>query len=855
LKFFTSRRGGSVAGIVLVLALFVARPGVQRLRARVVRSISLALGRQVDVESVRLRFLPQPGFELRKFVVHDDPSFGAEPVLQSSDVIALVRVGSLLRGRLEIARLSLTEPSLNLVRNSEGHWNLETLVERAAKTPVAPTAKARNEARPGFPYIEAEHGRINLKFGQEKKPYSLTEANFALWQDSENAWGVRLKAQPMRTDSNLTDTGLVELDGSWQRAASLYETPVKFAAQWEGAQLGQLTKLTLGQDKGWRGNLSVSATLTGTPQDLEAAADASIQDFRRYDIAGGKAMRLAASCSGHYSTSDHIVSQLACRAPVGDGGIAVNGRVGLLSAAHQYDVTMQAQGVPVQPLLELARRVKKNIPADLVAAGKADATVTLQRDAKSLGPLWQGGGAVTALIVRSPSNNIRFALERIPFEVTSKELPLKLRPEPESERGSAQTKLHRAQYAMQSQLEVGPFALGLGKPTSATVHGQFSRSGYNVTILGDAELPRLLELGRTAGLPTLQLAATGEARINLHVSGIWTDFAAPVVGGTAQIDSVRARVRGLNEPLEIVSATLSLASDATEVRKLTLVAAGNTWRGSMTLPRQCSSPRACPVRFDLRAEEFATDSLSAGAALAGKQPWYHFLSSAGQTLAGQPPPFLASVHAIGKLSAGQVLIHSTIASRVSADAELEQGHLRLTNLQGDILGGHHRGEWTADFTAKPPTYIGSGTLEKISLSQIATAMHDDWIAGTASAQYNVKTLGWSKAELLAGAVATLQVEALDGSLPHLVLTGEGPALQVNRFVGRLRLHDKTVEIEEGKLQTPTSIYQLSGSASFNQAIDMKLARDGSRAFNITGTLTQPHVVVNAGSDTQAALKP
>jgi len=170
LKFSLSKRGWVVTGIVLVLALFLARPGAQRLRTRIVRSISLALGRQVDVGSVTLRLLPQPGFELESFVVHDDPAFGAEPVLQSSDVVALVRVSSLLRGRLEIARLSLAEPSLNLVRNAEGRWNLENLLERAAKTPVAPTAKARSEVRPGFPYIEADHGRINFKFGPEKKP-------------------------------------------------------------------------------------------------------------------------------------------------------------------------------------------------------------------------------------------------------------------------------------------------------------------------------------------------------------------------------------------------------------------------------------------------------------------------------------------------------------------------------------------------------------------------------------------------------------------------------------------------------------------------------------------------------------
>src|SRR4029077_3457773 len=259
------------------------------------------VGRTVEIGSVSLRLLPQPGFDLGNFVVHDDPSFSAEPMLQDQEVTGVLRVRSLLRGRLKIARLSLSEPSLNLVRNSEGRWNLENLLERAARTPVAPTAKARSEIRPGFPYIEADHGRINLKFGQEKKPYTLTEANFALWQDSENTWGVRLKAQPTRTDFNLSDTGLLEVDGSWQRAANLHETPVQFTMQWDGAQLGQVTKLTWGQDKGWRGGVRLSATLNGTPNNLQLDAEASIQDFRRYDIAAAKALRLAARCSGHYS--------------------------------------------------------------------------------------------------------------------------------------------------------------------------------------------------------------------------------------------------------------------------------------------------------------------------------------------------------------------------------------------------------------------------------------------------------------------------------------------------------------------------------------------------------------------------
>ena len=850
-KFLRSRRGRVVASIVLVLALFLARPGAQRLRTRIVRSISLALGRQVDVGSVTLRFLPQPGFDLRNFVVHEDPAFGAEPVLQSSDVVAIVRVSSLLRGRLEIARLRLSEPSLNLVRNSEGHWNLENLLERAARTPVAPTAKARSEVRPGFPYIEADRGRINLKFGQEKKPYTLTEANFALWQDSENSWGVRLNAQPTRTDFNLSDTGQLEVDGSWQRAADLHETPVNFTLQWDGAQLGQVTKLTWGQDKGWRGAVRFSAALAGSPKDLTVNAEASIQDFRRYDIAGGKASRLEARCSAHYSSRDHALSQLACDAPVGEGTIKVNGSVAALSGVRAYDLTMVAQSVPVQPLVEFARRVKKNVPADIVAAGNLDAKVTLRRGAAGtgIGPIWQGGGEIQGLNVRSPLTNTRLALDKIPFGVSS---DASLQPKPKTDRNRAGA----VGLNTEPHVDIGPFALALGRPGNATVRGQVSRSGYSLLVQGDAEVQRLLEVSRTVGLPAPQTTASGEAHISLQVGGHWAGFAAPAVTGTAVLHAVHARVRGLTDPLEIASATISLTPNAVEVQKLTASAAGNTWRGSLTIPRPCDTPRACPIRFDLHAAEIATDAFSGLVyAVPGKQPWYRFLSSTAQISPAQPRPYLGSVHAVGKLTVDRVLIRSVTASRVSAEVELEQGRLRLSNLRGDVLGGRHTGEWRVDFSVDPPTYSGNGTLEKVSLGQLADAMHDGWITGSANVGYLASTHGWSKAELVANADASLRMEVRDGLLPHLTLAGDAGPLRVNRFVGRLLLRDGKFEIEQGKLQTPGRIYQLSGIVSLTRDLDIKLTRDGTRGFNIFGTLTQPHVVVNATAETQAALKP
>ena len=109
--------------------------------------------------------------------------------------------------------------------------------------------------------------------------------------------------------------------------------------------------------------------------------------------------------------------------------------------------------------------------------------------------------------------------------------------------------------------------------------------------------------------------------------------------------------------------------------------------------------------------------------------------------------------------------------------------------------------------------------------------------------------------MLSHADASFQIEARDGSLPHLTLAGESSPLRVNRFTGKLLLRAGKFEIEPGKLQTPGGIYQLSGTASWSRVLDIKLAREGARGFNVTGTLNQPHVTLSTAPETQAALKP
>lgn len=844
MSFLRSRRGLGLAAVLILLGLFLVRPGAQRLRSRIAGSISRAIDRPVEIGSVTLHLLPQPGFDLGNFVVYDDPAFSAEPMLHSDDVTASLRVSSLFRGRLEISNLSLSEPSLNLVRNSAGHWNLENLLERAQKNPIAPTGKAANETRPEFPYIEADQGRINIKLGTEKKPYALTNADFSFWQESENSWGMRLKAQPVRTDFSLSDTGQLRVSGTWSRAESLRQTPLQLSAEWTRGQLGQLTKLIAGNDKGWRGAVTLRASLTGTPADLGVHAEGLVDDFRRHDIVGGGSLRLATQCDGRYHSAEKQFSDILCRTAAGDGRLTLNGTANVGWGNPAFHLALTAQDVPAQSLTSFLRHIKRDVPEDLIATGKLDAIVRLDSDQSGFS--WSGGGQTGAVQVQSGSAEASVALDSIPFSFVSSA------PNQAGTKESPHLKRFVIPDSPANRIEVGPLEVALGKPMPALVQGWIARSGYDLKIAGDSQVQRVLQLARLAGLPAPRMAADGGARLDLQLAGTWSGFAAPRVTGKAQLQTVRAEVRGMNAPLEISAANVLLDHDLVTVQGLSASTGTINWHGSLNMPRPCGIPSACLVRFDLHADQLSTDQLNQLInPRVVKRPWYRFLTADSQTGA----PYLARVHATGRISTDKLLVRSLVATKVSANLSLESGVVVASGLHADVLGGKHTGEWRANLLAKPPVYTGGGKLDRFALGQLAEMMHDGWVTGTASAEYQATTSGLSAAELFSSADATVQIEARDGTLPHIELGEQAGPLHLKHLGARLVLHDRVFNIHDGKLETPGAIYQLTGTASFGQALDLKLARSGATGFNITGTLPRPRVAPATIQETEAVLKP
>ena len=141
-----TRRWRWVAALAILLALLLTLPplfNVNRYRRQIAATMTASLGRPVHLDNVSLHLLPVPGFTLSNLVVSEDPAFGDEPTVRANTVEATLRLSSLWHRPVEFSTVRFIEPSVNLVRNAEGRWNLSDVLLHTSKTNVAPTCQSQ----------------------------------------------------------------------------------------------------------------------------------------------------------------------------------------------------------------------------------------------------------------------------------------------------------------------------------------------------------------------------------------------------------------------------------------------------------------------------------------------------------------------------------------------------------------------------------------------------------------------------------------------------------------------------------------------------------------------------------------
>ncbi len=516
--------------IAVLLAVFIVPPliSIGRYKSRITQVISQSFGRPVRLSSVKLRLLPWPGFVLTDLSVAEDPAYGAEPVLHANSVTANIRLLSLWRGRLEISSVSVDEASLNVVRAAPGRWNLDPLFRTAAAK-----AGSRGGEAHRFPYLEATNSRINFKNGAEKLPFSLVDTDLSFWQESPSEWRLSLRGQPARTDVvlDLGDTGIVRLEASVHRAPELRLMPLRVDLDWRQAQLGQLSRLLIGYDPGWRGDLTGELHMEGTPDAAKVTTRLLAYGVHRAEFAPASPLDFDANCGFvvHYST--RAIDDLVCNSPLGDGRLQLTGDVPDGDAAAT--LTLALDRIPVAAGMDVLRTMRIGFNPDLEAAGTISGKLTY---AQRQGTREQGNKGTKSGKERRTHANVA-ALGPLSGSLTVEGFELS---------GGSLRQPLRAPRMVLEPAEITPGAIASGSGPTGGTHGpemlagtvaipaggkaplvlnlRLALYGYEAGIHGQASLARARELAQMAGqgaAPLLEDLAGEPLTASLIAEGPW----------------------------------------------------------------------------------------------------------------------------------------------------------------------------------------------------------------------------------------------------------------------------------------------------------------------------------------------
>jgi AsmA family/AsmA-like C-terminal region len=834
------RRWILLAVVLLAVVAFVLPPlvNINRYQHRIADSISRSIGRQVHISSVKLRLLPLPGFEFSDFSVQEDPQFGSEPILHSSSVVAYVRLLSLWRGRLEVSRIHFDDASLNLVRESNGGWNFASVLVQAAHIPNAPTGQRYAGSAPRFPYIEAENTRINFKQGNEKVPLSFLNSDLSISLDPGDEWEVHFRAQPVRTDLviDLADTGVLRIDGTLHRAAGLGQMPLNLKLEWSGVPLGQLSRLTLGRDIGWRGGLEVEAQVGGTAELAQIDTSLKVAGLHRSEFSLAHPMDVAATCRAVFRKELTSLEDLSCVSPVGDGALRLTGLVQGVRTLPQANLMLEIDRVPAAAVLAGLQQVRSGLGAGIQAGGALNGHV---RYASQQGrhPLITGEMALASLSLTPPDAGKPFVLAPVRVRCDSPD-------------------------AGPPALLLQPVRLAMGAPVPLTVDGRFTSAGFDFHLGGAASVARLQAFNKSFGLlgshstrspavgaSSVVLGGAGTAALDLNVRGKWLlpvpDSDNPITSSTAEgsiaIKNAELTTSYLSQPLRIASAQGILSPTQIAWTNASIGYGKLEAQGTLEYPTLCTGTTPCVGHFSLNTAALDLGALQS--TLLGSSGGGELLRQLLNRIDRHSVkwPELSGTVQIGELSTGKLVVHDAIGA-----VDISGNTIGIRSLNGHVANGTMHLSGVVDASGDQPDYQLDVQVTNAVPSALAGIFEERWGSGLAYFSAQLRMSGFDAQDLARSARGSLHWNWTKGGLAAetpLPVAAQ-PFAHFDEWSADAAIADSTINITHSLLARGQNAIPLSGTISFDRELDLK-GGSAADAVAITGTLEHPEVKATA----------
>jgi hypothetical protein len=862
---------------LVVAIVIVSQVGVSllvrthRVHAYLVRHLERAFGRPVEVAHFSVLILPSPSLDAEEITVGEDPEFGNEYFLRAEHLSARLRWTGFLRGRFEFGTLSLSRPSLNLVRSNEGRWNLERWLPPAKINVPGGLPAVYNVARAlGTPAnhltrINVDDGRVNFKIVDEKLPFALTNVSGVVEQLTPGRWQLQLVAAPWRSGAALQTAGTVSVRGD-VAGTSARLRPAEFHLHWSDGSLADLLRLFRGRDYGIRGEFALDATAkSGTGPVASQSApygdwsfemQARATEIHRWDLTErSDNPRMNVSLEGLLNVATG--KAIAQRILVETAKSNLRGTASaMISANPSWEIYLDSAGVQAADLLNWYRAFQPDVDDALTVNQYFTGVMTLggwPLQMKEAAFSSEGGEAripgisAPIRIGAIAGGRYRDTLTIEPFRVTYAS-------------SSA-----RAESAASAAVKKRGGAEARGVASVGLTHNFVQRMGH-ISVDGHVDraedaLRVAQAFGRTVNHGW---ELTGGATASLHWD--WNGATPRHWNGRVDASNAELQAVGLNQPLKLAKTSLNWKDGLRTALIIDVDGFGANWSGSINEDPVTDLDGSAKWRFQLHGDHLDATELDRWIGPRARPGWLQRLLPSLLGGTPQAPNEHASelvrrINAEGELRVDEFTMEKLKFQQVRADGSLDDLHLEVREADAQWAGGKVRARVAARFLPRP-SYEVTADLDQVNLAQLpAPARATERYAGTASGTVHFTTRGVGRDELLAqlagrGDLRMRNIEFRGWDVNASVAEGE-PRTGESRWSageGTFTLRDRGIILPGLRLESGREATLVKGTVSFGRDADLTIqtTSDGRREIRtvepghilkISGPLDIPRVSV------------
>jgi hypothetical protein len=834
--------------LLLVIFFWLADTGISLLirhsllQRKITARLEAAFGRPVEVARYDFSLWGWPTLEAQSITVAEDPRFGREYFLRAESLTMRVRWLSLLRGRLEFGTFSLGHPSLNLVRDANGDWNLAEWLPRpswpaAATAPVGPPLPRSSPLR--FTRIEVDSGRINFKRGDEKLPFAFIGVKGYLEPESPGRWQFDLLATPMRAAVIPQQAGTLHLSGHVGGTSSRLR-PAALDLSWTGASIPDVLRLARNYDYGIRGTLALQLNATTDADGWLVQSRAEFRQIHRWDLslrADNPAVNLSTKMRWNPASAGLDFEEAALEAP--HSNARGSGRIswGASSVFSKrpvapFGLDVRSAVIDLGDLLAWVRAFHAGVADDVAMRGVVE-----------------GRGHLTGW----PLQVVNTYLDNLGTELTTSRL-------------QAPIHLSELDVHFDHGLDyLDPLTLSFGAD-GGTLRLEAIRKPHtnglaSTRLVGN--LTQVRDLIATAAALGWNISrgwdVTGPVRCDLNWAGGLLPWQAPptgIVDWGAGAQGVSLVAPFMNLPVDQIHAHGEWKLGTRHIALTSAEAFGARWSG--TLDRHDTDPQ---WDFALSADRLVTADLDRWLNPRWRQS---FLDRMLPFLNSPSPANAVPEHllATGKLTVDQFTLAPFVARRLQGDVKLTGRRIEFANARAQFYGGELAGSLAAEVAATP-AYQLNLNFSHVDLSALtdATTNLAGLFAGAASGQLTLDAHGATRADLLAslecqGSARVQGAELLNLAMP-LSSRGSGahPGSFFHEASAAFTCAYTRIQFQELTLLAPNAELDGSGTVDFSRNLDFRLglfpsaasihnarASDAPEdAFRITGLLAAPKI--------------